>query len=674
MVPILEPIVSLGDAAGASGSRSIDGLPERDQVMMEYLSTMKQLVETQREVMLGYLGRMPAPAVAATSVVLADAEAPLEVVVEEAEVPVVDLREALLGIVSERTGYPVEMLDMDLDLEADLSIDSIKRIEILGALGEQLGLSEEDGGARDEMIEQLAGIKTLRGIVEWLEQTQQSTERADVAVEPVAPKQLEAPAEIEDAIEVHPLSRYVLTVEQAPEPTEAVTVEGQRVAIVRDRAGVAESLSGLLERRGATVTLLEPGQAPSGDVDGLIYLYALTPNGVDPAKALFEAAQEAVRGGATTLIAATALGGAFGRSAAAQAAGGIAGLVKTVAKEYPQVHARVVDLDPHETADALAAHVYAEVLAGDDLIEVGYHDGARRILNVVEQPVKAPNGSSKQLDADAVVLITGGARGITAKVATALAQRFRCKMVLVGRSPLPEAEEDTATAVLADAASLRRHFAAAGQKPRAIEKTVRKLLAARQIRGTFQAIEAAGGSVEYHAVDVRDRRAFGELIDGIYQRHGRLDGVVHGAGVLEDKLIEHKTSDSFSRVYDTKVSGARTLADHLHDDVGFVVFFSSVSGAFGNRGQVDYAAANDALDKLAHTLDQRLDGRVVSINWGPWGGDGMVTPELEREYARRGIGLIEPDGGVEAFVDEILDAQRCDPQVIFMAAAPEQLQ
>ena len=84
--------------------------------------------------------------------------------------PVAPLSDSLLAIVSERTGYPVEMLDLDLDLEADLSIDSIKRIEILGALNEQTGLAEKLGDQRDELLEELAGIKTLRGIVAWIEE------------------------------------------------------------------------------------------------------------------------------------------------------------------------------------------------------------------------------------------------------------------------------------------------------------------------------------------------------------------------------------------------------------------------------------------------------------------------------------------------------------------------
>jgi KR domain len=91
----------------------------------------------------------------------------------------------------------------------------------------------------------------------------------------------------------------------------------------------------------------------------------------------------------------------------------------------------------------------------------------------------------------------------------------------------------------------------------------------------------------------------------------------------------------------------------LAPDVGFVALFGSVSGVFGNKGQVDYAAANDALDALATGAVDTLLGRVIAIDWGPWGRVGMVSDELARAYARRGIGTIDPEDGVAALLEEL---------------------
>jgi NAD(P)-dependent dehydrogenase (short-subunit alcohol dehydrogenase family) len=164
---------------------------------------------------------------------------------------------------------------------------------------------------------------------------------------------------------------------------------------------------------------------------------------------------------------------------------------------------------------------------------------------------------------------------------------------------------------------------------------------------------------------------FGEYIENTYRLYGRIDGVVHGAGIVEDKLVRDKNMESFTRVFETKVRSAVTLSRLLRDDVSFVVFFSSVASVFGNRGQADYAAANDVLDKLAHALQARVRGRVLSVNWGPWAGQGMVSPELEREYARRGIGLIPLQDGVDLLLQELHEGDRENVQLVMMCGNPE---
>jgi NAD(P)-dependent dehydrogenase (short-subunit alcohol dehydrogenase family) len=208
--------------------------------------------------------------------------------------------------------------------------------------------------------------------------------------------------------------------------------------------------------------------------------------------------------------------------------------------------------------------------------------------------------------------------------------------------------------------------------PAAIDSAAREILATREIRATLDAIREAGGGARYHALDVRDEEKLGALIDTIYAERGRIDGVIHGAGLIEDKLIHHKTRESFDRVYDTKVGSALTLVHKLRHDVRFISFFSSVSGAFGNRGQTDYAAANATLDALAHNLRATRNARVLSVNWGPWAGAGMVRPELEAEYGRRGVALISPEDGAERFIHELCHGD--DAQVILSAASPKVLE
>jgi NAD(P)-dependent dehydrogenase (short-subunit alcohol dehydrogenase family) len=355
---------------------------------------------------------------------------------------------------------------------------------------------------------------------------------------------------------------------------------------------------------------------------------------------------------------------------------GMAGMLKTVAREWPEVKVNYIDLDIGESADALASYLEEELLAENPLTEVSYHEGGRHLLRAVASALPQKNAADQLLlDKNSVVMLTGGARGITAKLAVVLAQRYGCQLELAGRSPLPQGEEDAATQGATDLKALRQLLSRLHPelKPAEIEQRCSQILAAREIRNTFAQIKAAGGRVNYTALDVRDIDVFAAYIEDLYQRHGRLDGVIHGAGVVEDKLLRHKTAESFQRVFDTKVRGALMLHKLLRDDVRFVVFFSSVASAFGNKGQVDYATANDVLDKIAHALQLRVKGRVLSVNWGPWAGTGMVSAELEREYARKGIGLIPVEAGVNALLQELQFGKREDTQVVFMCATPESM-
>jgi KR domain len=208
-------------------------------------------------------------------------------------------------------------------------------------------------------------------------------------------------------------------------------------------------------------------------------------------------------------------------------------------------------------------------------------------------------------------------------------------------------------------------------EPRTIEAECDRLLAEREVRATMSALAEAGAAVRYHRVDVTDAAALAGVVRSAYEAHGRLDGVVHGAGVLDDHMIADKSPESFARVYATKVEAARTLLAALADaaDEGrpppaFVAFFGSIAGVCGNRGQVDYAAANDALDALA-AAHAGAAGRVVALDWGPWApGAGMVSPELVRLFEDSGMGLVQVPDGTATVLDEIASADAAHQVVV----------
>jgi NAD(P)-dependent dehydrogenase (short-subunit alcohol dehydrogenase family) len=401
------------------------------------------------------------------------------------------------------------------------------------------------------------------------------------------------------------------------------------------------------------------------------------------AKALGEELRQAGAQGHGFLLAATTLGGGFGfgdmplSTSFSPGQGAVLGFVKCLAAEWPEVLVRGVDLPGEgQRPDELAERLLAELCDREGPVEVGYQ-GRRRVtwemrpasLPLVASEVRSP------IEPGAAVLVTGGARGITAAVTHELAVRFKPTLLLVGRSPLPPEVEPADTADLTAPQALKAALIARrereGQRvvPALVETEYQRLLHDREIRANLARLRETGAAVHYFPLDVRDAAAFGSLLDEVQQRFGALAGVIHGAGVIEDRLVRDKTPESFDRVFDTKVVGARVLAERLRPErLRFCVFFASVASRFGNKGQADYAAANEVLSKLALDLDRRWPARVVSIAWGPWSGIGMVA-DLEKHLVQRGLRLISPQEGPELLIAELLHGRKGESEVILGGGA-----
>jgi NAD(P)-dependent dehydrogenase (short-subunit alcohol dehydrogenase family) len=382
--------------------------------------------------------------------------------------------------------------------------------------------------------------------------------------------------------------------------------------------------------------------------------------------------------GGALFAAATARGGAFGLRPDASVPPthyAVADFVKTLALEFTGVRSKVIDLDPSDPLAILQEKLIGELALDDNVLQVGL-PGDRR-LGVMPRHAPLHAESAHPVASDWVILLTGGARGITAQVARALAERCHPVLILAGASPMP-GEESPDTAGITEAGALKAALVArlrtrsAAVRPADVEAACQRLLKDRAIRGTLNNLRQAGSLVEYHALDVRDEAAFGGLIEHIYNTHGRLDAVIHGAGIIEDKLIRDKAPESFDRVLHTKADSAFLLHARLRPgSLKCLLLMSSVTAAFGNRGQSDYAAANGVLNGMAVVLADRWRARVVALNWGPWDSDstgsrqtGMVTEETRRQFLVHGIQLVPPRAGVEAALRELEAGGPAEPIVV----------
>jgi NAD(P)-dependent dehydrogenase (short-subunit alcohol dehydrogenase family) len=382
-------------------------------------------------------------------------------------------------------------------------------------------------------------------------------------------------------------------------------------------------------------------------------------------------------GGGGWLINLTAFDGQFGLSRTrtfAVGGAGTLGVAKSVAREWRTLRVKCIDLAPGLAPDRMAAHVLKEMRSTNPEVEVGYSEQGRWRIDLSPRAVERHDLSGLSLDADAVLLITGGAYGITADITRMLAEKYRPRLVVVGRSPMPDEEAEPIRGI-EDAAELKQFLirdlqARQGRvTPAQVDSKLKRILKDRQIRTNLSAMRATGSEVEYHGLDVRDTDAFGKLIDDVYARCGRIDGVLHGAGVIGDKLIRAKSVESFDAVFETKVLPALVLARKLRmQSLKFLVFFSSVAGRFGNVGQCDYSAANEVLNKLADQLSHAWPHlHAVSINWGPWDA-GMVSDELRKLYAARSIRPIPVEVGRRQFLEQLMRGASGEPELVISSS------
>ena len=611
------------------------------------------------------------------------------------------LTDMLLAIVEDKTGYPRDMVGLDQALESDLGIDSIKRIEVVGAMLQALPDTYRE--ALGESRKQLNTQQTLNGMLEML---------SALAAQGGAPRPFEFAETGSQAGQGLP-SRHIIVAEaQALDPAASKRLSGGHFLVTDDGRGLAQALVAALATRGCSASVVArevladeaklvcwtaAARAKHDSVAGIVHV---APFGADwlPVETPLDTwrAQLAVEEKSLFLLlrdfadrlasdarvlAVSALGGSFGRMNAPPRGlslqGGAVGLLKSLREESPGWRTKAVDVDPARAVDAIVADLLGELETTDGRQEIGYLGGVRTLFRTCPADDVGVRSQDFAQLTNLVVLATGGARGVTAEALRELAVAGNT-LVITGRTAL--VDEDAATAGC-DAQALRRHFVDAVRKgslrakPAEIDRKVQYVLAVRELHANLDDFARRGAWVEYHAIDATDDAAMGRLIADVEARLGAIGGVVHGAGVIEDRLLVDKTPDSWSRVVETKVLGLLALLRHLRPQaLRFLTVFSSVAGRYGNRGQTDYATANELMNRVCCQLRDAWGSRVSvsALCWGPWGpttfGAGMVTADTEAKFAAKGVALVGAALGRRLFVDAVAAAPGGPVEIVCGAA------
>jgi len=573
------------------------------------------------------------------------------------------IRDKVLTIVAEKTGYPKDMLDPDLDLEADLGVDTVKQAEMFAAIREAYGI------VRDPNLK-LRDFPTLAHVIQFARERSAGT-----PVSPPVPAPAPAVASFEAAEQVPrrvpvPVLRPPLT---RCKPTGIELGPGSAVTIVPDDGGVGAALASRLEQLGVKIIPFDEALA-GAPVNGVYWLPALDCEGdlsqMDPAawhealrvrvKTLYSTMRklyDRIASSGTFLVSATRLGGLHGyddAGAVAPLGGAVSGFTKAYKRERPEALVKVVDFEASRGAADAAELLVEETLRDPGAVEIGYRDNQRFTIGLEERAV-ADGKPGFVLDRNSVFVITGAAGSIVSAITADLAAASGGTFYLLDLAPEPDPANPDLARFVADKDGLKRdliaRLQARGERatPVAVEKELAAIERAQAALSAIQAVRSAGGNAHYFSVNLTDAGAVSRVVEEIRRRSGRIDVLLHAAGLDRSHPLSKKEPAEFDMVFDVKADGWFHLLHAIGDmPLRATVAFSSIAGRFGNAGQTDYSAANDLLSKIASSFrTTRPSTRAIAIDWTAWGGIGMATRgSIPKIMAAAGIDMLPPEAGV----------------------------
>ncbi len=685
----------------------------------------------------------------------------------------------IVAMVAEKTGYPEDMLDLDLDMEADLGIDTVKQAELFAAMREHYGIVQMEGI-------QLKDYPTIRHCIRFaltyagkpaatVETAPVAQPAAAPAVTPAAetPAVQPAPAPAQTAPALQTPQDPALPVIKVAEVQEAVPTAGkvgkpsqemlttnptgqieQRVSLAerperegyagehchekklrnvtvvadaplterenrrlaKDRTvlifadnsqlikayqeefkelGVKTHVFTTLKTRSKNTTIvnwesyeeteaaLKGYAAEDPHIQGIVYLLGATVKKFDKkasphneltkyvmplfiALRVFEKAL-AQRQDADTFFAVNVkIDGNFGyftKDEFNPIVGALTGGTTCYRKDvYERTGAisKLLDFEPTATPDEMAQKTMDEVLHGDMRLMIGTRGGKRS--TILSVPVRLDK-SIKRFDlAGKTIIFTGSGRGIGAMLSQKIAAQYKSKIIVLDIIEIQEKTPLWASMNEAELAALKKQIweelkADTTHKatPVMLERAFGRVKDSITLYNNLQKLRDLGSEVEYYHCDVLNSSMVKEVCTKIKARNGRVDGLIHFAGLERSKLIYDKDPAEYYRIFDVKATSfASFLANNIVRDDGFFAFASSIAGKYGNLGQSDYASANDYLAKSAFSLTNQ-GYRAIAIAMSAYKNVGMgVRAGVETFLKSNGVDFVDPEDGMQIFLDEIV--------------------
>lgn len=562
----------------------------------------------------------------------------------------------ILELLSVKTGYPVDMLDPALDLEADLGIDTVKQAEFISEVRGLFNIPRIEGL-------KIADFPTIHHIVRFVrDQTQEAaTTEQDVVVEPSSVSS--SPVDHRD------IGLFEARLVRLPQLPESPLPEADKVLIIGGPEELSLKLAEALVNLGYPEVQRVPDTPPlTGFASirvGIVNLVGMEQDAsrLPRTLQLYLTCANTWEKGPSFLLTVVSEDGAFGFECPASDAaviGSLCGATKAFGREFPDTVTRVVDVHPELTPEQSAAGIVRSLARGFPMESAVAADQSHRAVRFVPIPQGIEEPDLRSGD---VVLVTGGARGITRACLLALAQRQPLTIILFGRTELSDRAKVFAGFTPAQWEEEKRRiverFKRSGKAPTPVmvDQELNRLRAEAEVFTTMRELRALGSEVMYRPVDVRDADTMDAAVRNVAEACGRVDVVIYAAGIDASKALRSKTVEGMQQLISVKIDGLENLLVSLERH-GIpprrVIGFGSVSGRFGNMAQVDYAAANDGLAHLLRRWGPELGARVSVIDWAPWSEIGMATRgSVQQTLEAAGIDFIPPEKGTNLLLTEL---------------------
>ncbi|MDD5276970.1 MAG: SDR family NAD(P)-dependent oxidoreductase [Methylovulum sp.] len=579
-----------------------------------------------------------------------------------------DVEVLLRDLVAKRTGFAAETISADLRLLDDLNLDSIKAGELVASVAKQMGIA----GAIEPSKFANASLREIAEAVYGKLGSSSGGHGQHIPTVPPAPKVATAtpsetvartetvPQVTEETNAISPLWVRNYTIKYIADPVPENTHgkanwDGQKVLVIYQEtsAEIVIEIKQRLESRNAVVDTIVYGDArllERSNVGHYAHVVTVLPNSgmaVDEAGAMrkmverLHATVNAALGSKACNIAFIQFGGGFFGSDATDISietCGVSSFARSVHLDHPEWRIRVIDLSPLISYSLTADLVTQEITAGEELFQAVGYDSVlqRRIPRLELQEPVTYKKRDIHWNVDDVVIITGGAKGITAECAFALAGKTKAKFVLVGSTPLGNVSDGNN----------------------------------REIHDTLGRFKGAGLTCHYYSCDLSDKNKVSDLIARVRLDIGPIRAVVHGAARNYPSRAENRSIMEVVEEIAPKVIGAVNLLNALADTPPkLIVGLTSIIGVTGMPGNSWYALSNELLDHILRRFSSKYpESHVVSIAYSVWGETGMgVRLGAVDHLSRAGVGAIPTDEGVRRFM-ELLEHELPDKQVIVTAA------